>query len=601
MPEPLPSLHPDLSHLTLDSTLADLPTHHFQVSSLTMGQVIAAEFEKQRELPGVIVVEEDKVVGAFSRRKFLERVGRPYGVEVYLNRPVSKMLQAIAPQHLTLPGSCTIHLATQAALNRDPSLVYEPIVVEFPDHTARLLNVYILLLAQSQLMNLAHNAMAEMYELEQKRRHWAEALEEVGRTLASHLDITLIPEMILNQLARVVPYERGSILMRKDSQLYPLAHRGFPENEQTDKLRISIIRGDIFQQIAQTGTFLIIDDVRQEQGWQQLDWLPEHRSWLGAPLIAKDKIVGFISLTRAGVAAFNHDDALLVQAFARQAASVLENARLYDEISQLNEQLEQKVLERTEELNRAYRTLERMDKAKSDFISVTSHELRTPITVISGYTQMLKVILPNTNGTSGARELVEGILNGTQRMHEVVNTMLDVSKIDQELLEIHREEVTLAVIMERVCLSFEPALAERHLTLTVHPLESLPPFQADGELLLKVFDNLVVNAIKYTPDGGQITINGRLAEEYIEVVVEDSGVGIEPQQLELIFEKFYQTGEVALHSSGKTKFKGGGPGLGLAIAKGVVAAHGGQIWAESEGHSEAALPGSRFFVRLPLG
>jgi signal transduction histidine kinase len=114
-----------------------------------------------------------------------------------------------------------------------------------------------------------------------------------------------------------------------------------------------------------------------------------------------------------------------------------------------------------------------------------------------------------------------------------------------------------------------------------------------------------MNAIKYTPDGGMITVSGRVVQdetlgECVEVIVADTGIGIDEEHHELIFEKFYQTGEVRLHSSGTTKFKGGGPGLGLAIARGAVLAHGGRVWVESQGHDEKHYPGSRFYVRLPL-
>jgi signal transduction histidine kinase len=128
---------------------------------------------------------------------------------------------------------------------------------------------------------------------------------------------------------------------------------------------------------------------------------------------------------------------------------------------------------------------------------------------------------------------------------------------------------------------------------------------ADSDLLYKALYHLIVNAIKYTPDGGEITISGSVVQdddgrEAVQVVVADTGIGIDQEHHALIFDKFYQTGEVMLHSSGVTKFKGGGPGLGLAIAKGAVMAHGGEIWVESEGYDEEKLPGSRFLVRLPL-
>jgi len=118
----------------------------------------------------------------------------------------------------------------------------------------------------------------------------------------------------------------------------------------------------------------------------------------------------------------------------------------------------------------------------------------------------------------------------------------------------------------------------------------------------------VINAIKYTPDGGKINITGltvspgqmNLPDGGVEVIVADTGIGIAPEYLDLIFTKFYQTGELALHSTGRTKFKGAGPGLGLAIARGIVEAHRGKIWAESPGHDEDKCPGSQFHVVLPL-
>jgi len=155
--------------------------------------------------------------------------------------------------------------------------------------------------------------------------------------------------------------------------------------------------------------------------------------------------------------------------------------------------------------------------------------------------------------------------------------------------------------------SFSKPLEERRLTLTIKDTNDLPEVEADLDALRKVFYHLIVNAIKYTPDGGSITISGRAIAsgdqdlgEGIEVVVSDTGIGIDPRFQELIFAKFYQTGELALHSTSKTKFKGGGPGLGLAIAKGIIEAHGGKLWVKSPGYDEETCPGSQFHVFLPL-
>jgi signal transduction histidine kinase len=126
--------------------------------------------------------------------------------------------------------------------------------------------------------------------------------------------------------------------------------------------------------------------------------------------------------------------------------------------------------------------------------------------------------------------------------------------------------------------------------------------------LCQAFGNIVGNCIKYTPDGGRITINGRHFQEagaggtpitYVEITIADTGIGIDAEDRELIFEKFYRVGSPDLHSTGSTKFKGAGPGLGLPITRGVIKAHGGRVWVESSGHDEVNFPGSTFHVVLP--
>lgn len=258
--------------------------------------------------------------------------------------------------------------------------------------------------------------------------------------------------------------------------------------------------------------------------------------------------------------------------------------------------------QRTAELERMYRILEQMDRTKSLFLDVSAHELRSPLTTAKGYAQMIQW---KTQDDADVQVMVQGLLNGIERMSEIVTNMLDVSRIDSQALKPVPEWTHIAPLVLRVRKQFQEALQERNLTLTTDGLNELPPVYADPDLLFKVFYHLLMNAIKYTPDGGRIAIYGRTVEENgtapeLELVVEDSGIGIAPEHHAAIFEKFFQIGEVMFHSSGKTKFKGGGAGLGLAIARGVVEAHGGRIWVESPGYDEATCPGSRFFIRLPL-
>jgi signal transduction histidine kinase len=206
------------------------------------------------------------------------------------------------------------------------------------------------------------------------------------------------------------------------------------------------------------------------------------------------------------------------------------------------------------------------------------------------------------------QQLVQGILSGSMRLNEIVGSLLDTAKIDSRALQLHLVPVFLSTLIDNVTSGLAASFRERNQTLLIEDLRLLPPIQADPEALRKVFYHLLVNAIKYTPDGGSITISSQCYKNEgedgevsaIEMVISDTGIGIDPSLHEVIFTKFYQTGEVAMHSSSKIKFKGGGPGLGLAIARGIVEAHGGRIWVESREHNEETFPGSQFHVVLPM-
>jgi signal transduction histidine kinase len=349
---------------------------------------------------------------------------------------------------------------------------------------------------------------------------------------------------------------------------------------------------------------VLVGDVTRTAGWSQVDWLPLNLSWMGVPLFAKERVIGMLSLTRSEANAFSQDHAILAATFALQAAIALENAALYDEITRFNEQLEQMVAQRTEELNAAYKTLEKLDDNKTVFINVAAHELRTPLTVIKGYMGMLQAD-PAVTHNAYLTEVLKGIHTGTERLHAIINSMLDVARIDSQLLDLHLEPTSLPVMLKRVLGDYSQAAAERQISLELVNVEGLPLIAGDPDLLLKVFKNLVSNAIKYTPDGGRITLRGeRVVDarlgDCVEIQVRDTGIGIDSDHQDLIFEKFYQTGTVALHSTSQTSFMGGGTGLGLSIVRGIVNAHGGRIWAESPGHDQVLCPGSTFFVRLPL-
>lgn len=449
---------------------------------------------------------------------------------------------------------------------------------------------------------------ASLYQAEKAHRTLEENLQRIGRALTSTLELSEVLDLILTHLDEIVPYDRAAVMLRNNEELEFVAAKGFPLGSQPLQLRIPITGDDgIYPQIYRTQRALALDDVIARPDWQQVPGIPQARSWLGIPLIRSNEVIGMLSLTRETPTPYSEYEINLATAFAGQAAIALENARLYERVRRFNQQLEYEVRNRTEAIQAAYEQLEKLDRTKSDFISIASHELRTPLTVLRGYSQMLvddPVIQANPYHT----QLIVGIQSGAIRLHEIVDSMLDLAKIDSRALQLYPEPLSIALLLQLVTADFIDPLKERELTLTVDEIGGLPAIEADLEALRKVFYHLIINAIKYTPDGGRITITGRyipcdqsrLETDSIEVVVSDTGIGIDPAFQELIFTKFYQTGRVALHSTGKTKYKGGGPGLGLTIARGIVEAHQGQLWVTSPGYDEQRCPGSNFHVLLPL-
>ncbi len=267
----------------------------------------------------------------------------------------------------------------------------------------------------------------------------------------------------------------------------------------------------------------------------------------------------------------------------------------------LIEELERKF----SELQIAYDRLKHLEEAKSNFISVASHELRTPLTVIHSYTQMLQV-LPAIQADEGAKELLAGVVKGTTRLREIIDDMVSVIRMELTDKNFDFTPISLRSIINKIKTEHTSVLTERQLMLEVEVAKDLPMVNGDFGQLHSALARIVNNAIKYTPDNGRITVSVRLLEKadtedqsFVEVVVADTGVGIDLDKQKLIFDKFSTAENVALHSTSKTQFMGGGAGLGLTIAKGIIESHNGRIWVESEGFDPEKLPGSKFFVLLP--
>ncbi|MFP4394150.1 MAG: GAF domain-containing protein [Anaerolineales bacterium] len=466
----------------------------------------------------------------------------------------------------------------------------------FPDEDRHLLR----LLANQTAIAIQNIAL---FEAEKTRRQLAETLHSVGRALTRTLDLGEVLSLILDQLHAVVPYDRGLVMLCADDELEIVVARGFPAGHDAGRRRVPIRPGDVFDEIRQTRRPLTVPNVLQRADWYFLDDLLPALSWIGVPLIHEDEILGMLSLARETPTPYTDEEVAFAGTFGGYAAIALQNARLYEEITALNRDLEAKVKARTAELQRAYAELENLDRSKTHFIDIASHELRTPLTILSGYSQLL---LTDAQLMADQRyqQMITYLNASACDLHRIIDKMLDMAAIDSRSLMLRPTSISIASLVNTLHAEFNDVLKERRLVFATENLATLPDIEADEEALTKAFSHLISNAIKYTPDGGKITISGEVltldGDTVLKLIFSDTGIGIKSTMLSQIFHKFARTEDILHHSRSQTGFKGGGAGLGLAITEGLIEAHGGRIWAESPGRDEETCPGSQFYVILPL-
>ena len=330
----------------------------------------------------------------------------------------------------------------------------------------------------------------------------------------------------------------------------------------------------------------------------ELDWFTNHEMVIFVPVYTKDEWIGLITLGQKNSGKpYTENDLILIRTLGDLLSLALQNARLVGSLLRVNNDY-RRAYTAMEQSNRhlqmAVNQLERMDKTKSDFISIASHELRTPLTVMRGYTEML---IDDASLKSNAYhlKLLKGIHTGITRLHEIVDSMLDMANIDARSLSLHKDPVSVQYLVRSVSDELKPILDERNLTLTTENLRDLPMIEADHEAMGKVLRNLLGNAIKYTPDGGKITVSGvsvapgqmNFQQGGVEIIISDTGIGIPQDDIPRVFERFYRVDKSRSREMG-------GTGLGLAIAKHIVQLHHGDISVQSKPGT-----GSMFTITLP--
>jgi signal transduction histidine kinase/CheY-like chemotaxis protein len=246
------------------------------------------------------------------------------------------------------------------------------------------------------------------------------------------------------------------------------------------------------------------------------------------------------------------------------------------------------------EIETANQELLELDQLKSKFISMASHELRTPLIAIQGYVDLIR---EGKGGEISAdqRKMLDTVSRNATRLARIVAELLDISRIEENKLVLERTPVSLTRIIQEIADEQQPYLDSRGHTLVMDLAEDLPLVNGDLDRLSQVVINLLGNSIKYTPDQGQIRISAHAEAGQVHLDVSDNGIGIRQEDIGKLFKRFSTLGDITKHRTGKNEFMAGGTGLGLSIVQGIVLAHEGQIWVESEYGK-----GSTFHVTLPI-
>ncbi|HCX27737.1 MAG TPA: hypothetical protein DHI91_01185 [Candidatus Portnoybacteria bacterium] len=330
-----------------------------------------------------------------------------------------------------------------------------------------------------------------------------------------------------------------------------------------------------------------IKSVAYERHKEMIDTLMGLGAAVVVPLNIKDEMLGVMVLgNKESGDMFNDEDLRTLETVASQAAIAIKNAQLYGETRGFSVTLQKEVERQTKQLKEANVELQKLDKAKSDFISIASHQLRTPLTAIKGFTSM---ILEGSYGrvTNVVRDKLEKIFESTERLVRLVNDLLDLSHMEGGGMEYNFAKVDFDAMVRSVVEELTPPAEKKKLKFKWRTPDENIWVWADEQKLRQVVMNLIDNAIKYTPQGAVDVILERV-DGNVQMSVKDTGMGMKKSELANLFQKFVRGTEAP-------RYYTEGAGIGLYVAKQLIEAQKGEVWAESPGEDK----GSTFFVKMP--
>ena len=407
----------------------------------------------------------------------------------------------------------------------------------------------------------------QLQELEQRHRQ-LHRLVELSVTLNSTLDLDTLLQLITSTATELLECEAASILLydEKNPRLYFAAATG-SDPAQLAEIPVPIetsLAGAIFR----TNKHIILNDAQQDPRHYSL--VSDHvnfkvKSLLGVPMPIKDRTVGVLEAINKHKGEFDERDARLLSVTAAHAAIAINNARLLHTTQQALEKVKES------------------DELKSSFLSLASHELRTPLGIIMGYSTLL-----NEDAKGELSDHAHQVLTAARQMRSILDEMNNLAMLKSDKMILKPQKVVMEDILTYACEGIKDIASTRKQNLIYAFSQEPLVVNVDIDKTAMAFVNILGNAIRFSPEGSDITIGVTKDGDQVLSWVQDRGIGIPVDKLQKIFEEFYQI------EPPNTRHYGG-LGIGLTIAKGLIGTQGGKIWAESEG----AGAGSTFKVLLP--
>ena len=419
-------------------------------------------------------------------------------------------------------------------------------------------------------------------------------LHQTGTMITSTLDVHKLFDTVLKLLRENLGFQRMILVLKDASKNKGVLTEssGIPEEleRQIKGLEFSIVPETFDETLLIQGQPVLVPDLDAIVDRMNPDILELGRqvglvSFVSAPLISHSEVLGYLGADK-GQTRCTQEDLNLLMTIASHVAVAIDNARTYQDLETLATGLEQRILERTQDLQSANERLQELDRLKSAFVSIVSHELRTPMTSIKG---LIENMMDGLTGelTEHQTFYLSRVNHNIERLTRMINDLLDLSRIEAGHIELQTTAVDIGSIAREVVELLKLMAEENSLTLATNIIDPIPLIQGDRDKLIQIFTNLTNNALKFTPPSGTVTVKVKYHPDgYIHAGVTDTGCGIPLDEQKTVFERFYRSQSADL--------KNRGAGLGLAITKSLVELHGGTIGVES-----TLGQGSHFWFNLP--